>query len=74
MAKEMTKSEVRRMIRDEIAKFVTEAEVERIIKKELKSINKDMVSRDDVKKMIRQTIVNQYKYLWEKSSLFIKHI
>jgi hypothetical protein len=74
MAKELTNSEVRRLIRDEIEKFVTEKEVEKIIDKKIKDLKKDMVTREEVKKMIRQTIVNQYKYLWEKSNFFIRHI
>ena len=74
MAKELTNSEVRRLIRDEIEKLVTQKEVESIIDKKIKDLKKDMVTREEVKKMIRQTIVNQYKYLWEKSNFFIRHI
>ena len=74
MAKDLTNSEIRKLIRDEIEKFVTEKEVESIIDKKIKDLKKDMVTREEVKKMIRQTIVNQYKYLWEKSNFFISHI
>jgi len=74
MGKELTKADVRKIVRDEIEKLVSKKDVEQIIKKEVDSLKKDSITRDVVKDMIRKTIVNQHKFMWEKSNFFIKQI
>jgi alcohol dehydrogenase class IV len=58
---ELTKTEVKKMVEDHL-------------ESELKKLNKVYLTKKDVKEMIRNTIVAQYKYLWEKSAFFINQI
>lgn len=58
---ELTKTEIKKLIEDELKKALDKFEGKALTKK-------------DVKEMIRNTIVNQYKYLWEKSAFFINNI
>ena len=58
---ELTKTEIKKMIKDELAS-------------ELAKLEKVYLTKEDVKDMIRKTIVSQYKYLWEKSAFFINQI
>lgn len=58
---ELTKAEIKKMIKDELSS-------------ELSKFEKDSLTKKDVKEMIRKTIVAQYKYLWEKSAFFINQI
>lgn len=58
---DMGKTEIKNMIKDEMDKL-------------LSKLDKQFMSKKDVKEMIRSTIVNQYKYLWEKSAFFINNI
>lgn len=64
-------------------KTMSETDIRRIVKDEMKKALKDYskkretdnhLTKEEVKKMIRKTIVNQYKYLWEKSAFFINNI
>jgi ArsR family metal-binding transcriptional regulator len=59
----------------------TEKEIKDLIKdtlkQELKSVNKEIESKTDeakVKEIVRTTLVQMYKYLWQKSSTYIKQI
>lgn len=54
----------------------TQTKLEQHIKKEAEKLLKkgDYVNKKEVKEMIRKTIVQQYKYLWEKSAFFINQI
>lgn len=58
---ELTKAEIKKMIKDELSS-------------ELSKFEKTSLTKKDVKEMIRKTIVAQYKYLWEKSAFFINQI
>lgn len=58
---ELTKTEVKKMVQDQL-------------EAELKKLDKLYLTKKDVKEMIRNTIVAQYKYLWEKSAFFINQI
>ena len=42
--------------------------------KGMDEFKKAILTKQDVKELIRKTIVQQYKYLWEKSSFFINQI
>ena len=57
---------------------LTKAEIKKLVDEELKKamdkLDGKFLTKDDVKKMIRSTIVAQYKYLWEKSAFFINQI
>ena len=54
----------------------SQSKLEQHIKKEAEKLLKkgDYVNKKEVKEMIRKTIVQQYKYLWEKSAFFINQI
>ena len=55
-----------------------------IIKQELKNVlssinsikekQKKQIDEDKVKEIVRETLVNMYKYLWQKSGNYIKQI
>ena len=61
MESDLTKAEIKKLVRDEM-------------KSELDKLEKVYLTKKDVKEMIRNTIVAQYKYLWEKSAFFINQI
>jgi len=66
----------------------TEAEIKLLIKdtlkQELKDVKKDIddikllqkkqTDEEQVKEIVRQTMVNMYKFLWQKSSNYIRQI
>lgn len=63
------------------AKTWTEKEIKDLIKdalkQEMKGVNKEIESKTDeakVKEIVRTTLVQMYKYLWQKSSTYIKQI
>lgn len=58
---DLTKAEIKKLIEDEL-------------KKAMDKMDGKFLTKKDVKEMIRSTIVNQYKYLWEKSAFFINQI
>lgn len=61
MEADFTKAEIKKMVHDELSA-------------ELDKADKKYLTKKDVKEMIRNTIVAQYKYLWEKSAFFINQI
>jgi hypothetical protein len=64
--KEMSETDIRRIVKDEMKKALQDYSKKRD--------TADHLTKEEVKKMIRKTIVNQYKYLWEKSAFFINNI
>lgn len=71
MANNWTESEIKNLIKD-------------TIKQELKGIKDDIAKmekehkkftdEDKVKSIVRQTIVNMHKFLWQKSNTYIREI
>ena len=55
--------EVRKMIKSDIDAFY----------KELKK-GKDAMSDKETKELIRKSMINLYKFMWEKSNFFIRNI
>ena len=67
---------------------MTEAEIKSLIKdtlkQELKSMQKDiddiknkqkkLTDEDMVREIVRTTMVNMYKFLWQKSNMYIRQI
>lgn len=74
----MTEEKIRALIKKELNSYLSEKEILKLInqevEKQIKEFSKDAITKSDVKDMIRKTIVNQYKYLWEKSKFFIGQI
>lgn len=64
--KEMSETDIRRIVKDEMKKALQDYSK--------KKDTDNHLTKEKVKKMIRKTIVNQYKYLWEKSAFFINNI
>lgn len=71
----MTEYEIKKIIKD-----VIKSEIEKIEKK-LKSvkddsseIKKSQMDEEMVKKIVRKMIINQYKWMWEKSSTYINRL
>lgn len=70
-AKNWTESDIKNLIKD-------------TIKQELKGLKKDiedikieqkkLTDKEEVKEMVRETIVNMYKFFWQKSSNYIRQI
>jgi len=58
-AEEMTKSKVRQLVRKEI-------------EKELKNL--DILDKKAVKEIVKDMLVNQQKYFWEKKSFWVNNI
>ena len=58
-----SEKEVRKMIQGDIDTFY----------KDLKK-GKDSMSEKETKEMIRKTMINLYKFMWEKSNFFVRNI
>lgn len=61
MESDMTKAEIKKLVADEL-------------NARMDKLGDKFPNKDDVKEMIRDTIVAMYKQLWMKSSVFIKQI
>lgn len=64
----LSKRDIERIVRDEVKKHL--AREKYLTKKDVK----DYLDKDEVKKIIRKAIVDQYKVLWMKSSFYINQI
>jgi len=67
----MTEAEVRKIVKsvlsDEIDKIKT-------IKDDIAKIKKDALTEEDIKKIVRKMMINQYKWMWQKSNTYINQI
>jgi len=67
----MTEAEVRKIVKsvlsDEIDKIKT-------IKDDIAKIKKDALAVEDIKKIVRKMMINQYKWMWQKSNTYINQI
>jgi hypothetical protein len=57
--KELTKTEVRKIVRDEIAKEFKKTKI---------------LNNKDIKKIVKDMMISQYKYFWEKRSFWSNNI
>ena len=67
----MTDAEIKSLIKDTLKQEM------RDIKKDvddIKSKQKKQTDEEQVKEIVRQTLVNMYKFLWQKSSNYIRQI
>jgi len=73
---ELTKKEIKEFVKDIVEKEFKKKrqEIKNIVRSELDTRRLTAKEREEIKSMIRKTIVAQYKYLWEKSSFFINRI
>jgi len=60
------------------AKFMTKKDVQKMIKADIEKfeglILKKTMSDKETKEMIKKSLVNLYRFLWEKSHFFIRNI
>lgn len=71
---------VDKKIEQSIKSFVTKEDVEKIIKDDIDLFYKELqrkkqvMSEKEIKDLIGKTLVNLYKFLWQKSNFFIGNI
>lgn len=67
----MTNAEIKSLIKDtlnqELKDFKKDIE-------DIKSKQKKQTDEEQVKEIVRQTLVNMYKFLWQKSNTYIRQI
>lgn len=67
----MTDAEIKSLIKDtlkqELKDFKKDIE-------DIKSKQKKQTDEEQVKEIVRQTLVNMYKFLWQKSNTYIRQI
>jgi hypothetical protein len=61
--KPLTKTEIKKIVKGEL---------EKQLEKEIKKIK--FLDEKDIKKIIKDTMINQYKYFWEKRSFWVNNI
>lgn len=69
--KNWTEAEIKSLIKDTIKQELKD------IRKSMESLEKDHKKFSDeekVKEIVRDTLVNMYKFLWQKSNTYIRHI
>ena len=67
----MTDTEIKSLIKDTIKNELKD--VKKDIE-DIKSKQKKFTDEEQVKEIVRQTIVNMYKFFWQKSSNYIRQI
>ncbi len=71
---------VNKKIKDATRNLRSEKEIRKMIASDIESFekqfkkNKETMSEKDTKDMIRKTMINLYKFMWEKSNFFVKNI
>lgn len=71
----MTETDIKKIVKD-VLKF----ELEKIEKKlssskeELATLKKKSMDEDEVRKLVRTMFINHYKWMWEKSSVYINKL
>jgi hypothetical protein len=71
MAKTWTETEIRDLIKDVLKKELSD------VKKSIDAIEKNqkkLTDEEQVKEIVRHTLVNMYKFLWQKSGNYIRQI
>jgi len=71
----MTETEVRKIVRE-----VLKSEIDKVdkkldsIKSDVSDLKKKYLDEEGVKKIVRQMIINQHKWMWQKSSSYINNL
>jgi hypothetical protein len=71
----MTEIEVKRIVKD-----VLRVELDKVNKKfdsmknELTTLKKNSMDEESVRKLVRTMFINHYKWMWEKSSIYINKL
>ena len=71
----MTEAEVKKIVRE-----LMKSEIDKVNKKadsnkeDISNLQKKSVTEDEVKKIVRTMFINHYKWMWEKSSIYINKL
>lgn len=71
---------VNKKIKDSTSNLRSEKDIRKMISSDIESFEKqlkkkkDTMSEKETKDMIRKTMINLYKFMWEKSNFFVKNI
>lgn len=71
----MTEAEIKRIVKD-----VLRVELDKVNKKfdsmkeDLTALKKKSMDEDAVRKLVRTMFINHYKWMWEKSSIYINRL
>ncbi len=74
------KSEILSLVRDMIKKEIDRSvsnnkkEMEKFVEKEYAKLEKTVLNKDDIKKLLIKAFVQQNKFMWEKSSFITQYI
>lgn len=49
-------------------------EVEKIVDSKIKSSNKEFMDKDEVRDLIKKTMLSYHKFMWEKKGIWINQI
>lgn len=71
----MSESEVKKIVKD-----ILKVELDKVnkkvdsIKEDLTALKKNSMDEDAVRKLVRTMFINHYKWMWEKSSVYINRL
>lgn len=71
----MTEGEIKKIVRE-----MLKSEMDKMNKKmesmkdEISILKKESLDEEGIKKIVRKMFINHYKWLWEKSSIYINKI
>lgn len=71
MDKTWTEAELRALIKDTMKQEMKDLKSS---VDDIKTAQKKKPNEEEVKAIVRETIVNMYKFFWQKSSMYIKQI
>lgn len=71
----MTELEVKKIVKD-----VVKAEIDKVnkkidsVKNDISDLKKKSMDEESVRKLVRTMFINHYKWMWEKSSVYINRL
>jgi len=71
----MTEADVKKIVKD-----ILQSEIDKVNKKldslksDISDLKKKSMDEDSVRKLVRTMFINHYKWMWEKSSVYINRL
>jgi hypothetical protein len=62
------------VISESTGKELTKTQVKKIVKDELERAMKKTLNKEDVRDIVRDMMIKQYKFFWEKKSFWVNNI
>jgi hypothetical protein len=62
------------VISESSGKDLTKTQVKKIVKDEIEKAMKKTLDKDDVRNIVRDMMIKQYKFFWEKKSFWVNNI